>query len=402
MSDGLLPIAGSVPESLRFQYDVKSIANLAEFKTLRREWDELTSTARTFSFSLTYSYCEVAAARLMSAGGRVEVIRVYDAGRLCALWPVAIHRKGLLRVAKTLSCGTDEEYGGPLMRDETDHDVLMQAVRAATSIHADVLQVRFVRSDSALQGALEALPHSWLLPVVPQGLRDDVPGYTMDLRQYPRWEDFTATRSKSMLVDSRRHAKRLHAKGQVEMGWCRTAEDAEAILSWLFANKREWAKARGFHTPYLVHDEVRDFFIELARRIDLTAMPLVTFIRLDGVPVAASLNVVGSRYFEGLITTYDEALSDCSPGNLMHEFCMKWAHEKGCDFDLRPVFSTYKARWANHITRHSTHTLFLTLRGRLAEYGLLAGYAERIKGRLRDTLAERRRAAEKSARPDAS
>lgn len=377
-------------EVRRLQHDVKSITDLDAFRTLRREWDQLIAAAHTYSFCITYSYCELAASRLLAAGGIVNVIRVYDERGLCALWPVAIQRKGLFRVARALSCGADEEYGGPLVRDETNLEVMALLMRATAEIRADVLRIRFVVRESALYQALNSRPQSWFLPIVPKGLRDDVPGYLINLRQYPRWDDFAATRSKSLFSDSRRNLKRLNAKGQTEFGWCKTAEDAETILTWLFATKRRWAESRQFDTKYLMGDEVRDFFIELARRTDLLTTPLVTFLRVDGVPVAGSINLVGQAYFEGFITTYDDAFSACTPGNLMHEYCMKWAYENGRDFDLRPVFTPYKARWANRETSHSTISIFLTIRGRLAEFALLAGYWARVKGRLRESLARRR------------
>jgi CelD/BcsL family acetyltransferase involved in cellulose biosynthesis len=377
-------------EVRRLQHDVKSITDLDAFRALRREWDQLIAAAHTYSFCITYSYCELAASRVWAAGGIVNVIRVYDERGLCALWPVAIQRKGLFRVAKALSCGADEEYGGPLVRDETNLEVMALLMRATAEIRADVLRIRFVVRESALYQALNSRPQSWFLPIVPKGLRDDVPGYLINLRQYPRWDDFAATRSKSLFSDSRRNLKRLNAKGQTEFGWCKTAEDAEAILTWLFATKRRWAESRQFDTKYLMGDEVRDFFIELARKTDLLTTPLVTFLRVDGVPVAGSINLVGQAYFEGFITTYDDAFSACTPGNLMHEYCMKWAYENGRDFDLRPVFTPYKARWANRETSHSTISIFLTIRGRLAEFALLAGYWARVKGRLRESLARRR------------
>lgn len=392
MSVRLPPVTGSVHELGRLRHDVKTIADLDAFRSMRREWDELIAAAHEYSCCLTYSYCELAASRVLSAGGIVEVIRVYDERGLCALWPVAIHRKGLLRVAKALSCGADEEYGSPLVRDEANADLLTLLAQATAEFHADVLQVRFVMSDGMLYQALKSRPQSWLLPIVPKGLRDDVPGYSISLREYSRWDEFAATRSKSLFSDSRRNLKRLNAKGRTEFGLCKTAEDAEAVLTWLFDNKRRWAMSRQFHTKYLMSDEVRDFFIELARRTDLLTTPLVTFLKLDGVPIAASINLVGSSYFEGFITTYDEALAACTPGSLLHEFCMKWAHANGRDFDFRPIYSVYKARWANRETHHSTQTIFLTVRGRLAEFALLAGYWARVKGRLRESLTRKVRA----------
>lgn len=390
MSDRLPPTAVGAPDLRTLRHDIKTIASLDAFKALRGEWDELTATAHNYSFCLTYSYCELAASILLSAGGKVEVIRVYDARGLCALWPVAIHRKGLFRVAKALSCGSDEEYGGPLARDDATSEVFELLVQASAEIHADVLQVRFVMCDGLLHQALKSQAHSWLLPIVPKGLRDDVPGFSINPREYPRWQDFEATRPK-LFSNLRRNFKRLNAHGKAEIDWCKTVEDATTVIAWLFANKQRWAVSRQLHTKYLMDDRVRDFFIELAHRTDLSTAPFVAFVKLNGVLVAASVNLIGPSSFEGYFTTYDEAFADCSPGNLMHEFCMKWTHANGRDFDLRPIYSAYKARWANRETHHSTQTIFLTLRGRLAEFVLLKGYGMRVMGRFRSSLASKLR-----------
>lgn len=392
MSVRLPATAESVSQARRLRLDVKTIISLDALRTLRCEWDGLIATARDFSFCLTYPYCEVAASILFTAGGTVEVIRVYDELGLCALWPVGIRRQGLIRVARALSCGAHEEYGGPLVRDETDNEVFTELVHATAKLHADVLQVRFVKLASLLFQALKTRPHSWLLPIVPNGLRDDVPGYAINLRDYSCWDEFVATRPKALFSDLRRHLKRLGTKGLAELGWCKTPGDAAVVLTWLFDNKRRWAMSRQFHTQYLMTDQVRDFFIELAHRIDLSTTPLVTFLKLDGVPVSASVNLVAPHGLEVFITTYDESLGSFSPGSLMHEFCMRWAQAHGRDFDFRPVFSTYKARWATRETRHSTQTIFLTLRGRLGEFSLLAGYRTRLMGRFRASLTRKKKA----------
>ena len=105
------------------------------------------------------------------------------------------------------------------------------------------------------------------------------------------------TRSKALRSNLRYCRKRLETQGEVELGWAHTVSDATALLTWLFANKRCWAISQGLKTPYLMDDKVRDFFIELAQRIDLAANPLVAFVRLAGVPVAASVNLVGPSSF---------------------------------------------------------------------------------------------------------
>jgi CelD/BcsL family acetyltransferase involved in cellulose biosynthesis len=379
-----------VPESHTLRHEIQTFTDQEAFIEFRHEWEALTATAHAYSSCLTYDYCNLAATSLFQAGGKVQVIKLYDSKGLCALWPLAIHREGPIRIAKALTCGAHEEYGGPLIRANVNpQELFTHLARATKQLKADVLKVRFVEVTSPLHNALSSQPQSWLLPLVPKGLRDNVPGYSIAMREYATWKDFTAARPK-LFTNSRRYQKRLNTHGTAEISWCKTKEDAEAVITWLFANKRRWAESRDLHTQYLKEDHIRDFFIKLAQRTDLTTTPLVTYTKLNGAPIAAMVNLIGPKTFEGYFTTYDEAYADCSPGNLMHEFCMKWAHENGRDFDFRPIHSAYKARWANRETQYSTLTIFLTLRGRLAELNLISGYMARVMGRLRASIKSRK------------
>jgi CelD/BcsL family acetyltransferase involved in cellulose biosynthesis len=388
MLSGSLSVTGSAPDSSSLRYEVRSINDLAAFRALRQEWDNLAAVADNFSFCLAYPYCELAAELALAQGADVAVAMVYERRELRALWPLAISRHGLLRIARPLGCGSDEEYAAPLIHALAGSTVITEVLRAATGVCADILEIRFVRTDSGLQEAIVPFKQSWLLPFVPKRLHQ-LPGYSIGLREFERWDDFSATLSKSLRAELRSHLRRLNAKGQSEFGWCRTAQDADAVLTWLFTTKRRWAISRGLNTKYLMDEQVQDFFIALARRIDLSTTPLVTYVKLDGRPVAASVNLVSPRFFEGFILTYDESLSECSPGSLLQEFCVKWSHANGRDFDFRPLYSAYKKRWANHETLHDTHTLFLSARGRLEEFALLATYLVHALRGVRKVIARR-------------
>lgn len=385
---GSLPVMGRAAESFPFRHETRVFADLDSFRALRQEWDNLAAAAGDYSFCLTYPYCELAAELALAKGADVAVAMVYEGRELLALWPLAIQRRGLLRIARPLGCGSDEEYGAPLVHARAGNAVVAAVLHAAMDVCADTLEIRFVRSDSALQEAIGTHRQSWLRPFIPKRLHD-LPGYSISLREFERWEDFAATLSKSLRADLRCHLKRLSAKGRPEFGWCKTAADAEAVLTWLFATKRRWALSRGVNTKYLMNEQVRDFFIALARRTDLSTTPLVTFLKLDDKPVAASVNLVGPRSFEGFVMTYDEALSACSPGSLLQEYCVKWSHANAHDIDFRPLYTAYKARWANRETLHDTHTLFLTARGRLGEFALASGYIGCALRAIRRTLATR-------------
>jgi CelD/BcsL family acetyltransferase involved in cellulose biosynthesis len=364
-----------------WRYAVHIVETPESFETLRLQWQALQAASEDHTPCLTYQYCELAAKRAIATGAVVAVVMIYDNDTLLALWPLAINRKGILRVATVLTCGNHEEYGGPLIKGRATASVVAESIRAVMQVPADVLEIPFVEDGSLLQQALRAAPQSWVQKLLPERL-NVLPGYSVGLRAFARWEDFLGTLSQSLRRNLRRYGKGLSAMGSAEFGWCTTLDDAVAVVDWLFANKRQWALNRGLNTKYLMEDEVRDFFVALASKTDLSTVPLVTFVKMDGVPICASINLVGPRVLEYWIFTYDETYNRYSVGNLLTEFVARWAHANGRDFDMRPLYNEYKTHWVNRETRHRTPVVVLTCRGRLREFSLLFFQMSRVRRRL--------------------
>lgn len=352
-----------------FRYAVHTCERIDAFRAFEPSWRALCAAAEAHSPFIDFAYCEAAAAEALASGATIEIATVHDAHELVALWPVAIVRKGVLRSAQTLGCGCGEEYGGPLIADTRRTELYDAAREAIRHIHADVLHIPMLENGGALQHALDAAPQSWVQTSLPARWRV-MPGYAIGLRAYASWNDYLATRPSTLRSALRASGRRLRREGDVRIGWCESAEDTERVLTWLFANKRQWALKRGIDSRYLMDDRVRDFFIDLARRVDLHSMPLVACIEVDGRPVAASVNLVGARAVEYLITTYDEAFGVFSVGNLLVEYIAQWAHAHGRDFDFRPLHGDYKARWADRETRHESRIIVLNARGRSIELPL--------------------------------
>jgi CelD/BcsL family acetyltransferase involved in cellulose biosynthesis len=363
------------------RYAIHIVETPESFKTFHLQWKELEAASEDYTLCLTYQYCELAATRAIAAGARVAVVMVYDDDKLLAIWPLAISRKGMLRVANVLTCGSHEEYGRPLVRGRVAGPVVAECVRAVMQVPADVLEIPFVEDGSLLQQVLESVPRSWVQELLPKRL-SVLPGYSVGLRGFATWDDFSGTLSPSLRRNLRRYRKGLSSIGSTEFGWCTTLDDAIAVLNWLFANKRQWALTRGLNTKYLMDDEVRDFFIALAGQTDLPAVPLVAFVKVNGVPICASVNLVGPRTVEYWIFTYDEAYDRYSVGNLLTEFVARWAHANARDFDMRPLYNEYKTYWVNRETRHRTPVVVLTSRGRLREISVLFFQLSRVRRRL--------------------
>ena len=358
-------------------YELHTCASVDAFRMFEPQWRTLSAAPEAYSPFIGFAYCEAAVEAALKRGATIEVATVHDAHGLLVLWPVAIVRKGALRSAQALGCGCGEEYGGPLIADSRCAELYDAAVKAIMRIHADVLHVPMLENGSMLQRALDAAPQSWIQTALPPRWRV-MPGYSINLRACPTWNDFLATRHSTLRAALRSSAKRLRREGEVRLGWCETPEETERVLTWLFASKRQWALKRGIESRYLMDDHVRDFFIGLARRIDLASTPLVASVQVNGKPVAASVNLVNARTVEYLITTYDEAFSVFSVGNLLIEYIAQWAQAHGRDFDFRPLHGDYKVRWADRETKHESRIVVLNARGRLIELALSWAQVRRV------------------------
>lgn len=365
----------------QWRHTIHIVKSPASFRALQPQWKELEAAAENYTPALTYAYCDIAALRAIAMGQIVAVALFHDGDELVALWPLAIRRQGLVRIANVLTCGNHEEYGGPLIKGRVTKPKIEQCLRAILQIPADVLETPFVEDGTALQQALASAPQSWVLELLPERYRV-LPGYSVGLREFGTWEDFSGTLSQSLRRNLRRYRKGLDAAGSTTFGWSTTLDDATHVLNWLFENKRNWALARGFNTQYLMDHEVRDFFISLASQTDLQTVPLVAFVKVDGVPICASINLVGARTLEYWIFTYDEAFNRYSVGNLLTEFVARWAHANRRDFDMRPFYNEYKTHWVNRETRHMTTVVMLSARGRLREISLLFFQLTRARRRL--------------------
>jgi CelD/BcsL family acetyltransferase involved in cellulose biosynthesis len=375
-------------EHVALRQEVVVIETPEAFAALRQPWSVLAAAADDGSPCLTFEYCELAATHVIAAGGVVNVALVWRGDELLSLWPVSIVRKGVVRIAKALTCGSDEEYGGPLLKQSESPELYAAATAAVMQVNADLLEIGMVRVDSLLEKSLKLMSQSWVFSRLPARWRG-LDGYAIRLREFPSYDDFMATLPKSLRSSLRYNRKRLEAKGALEIGWSKTAGDAVSVLTWLFANNR------GVNTPYLMDDRVRDFFIALAQRLDLPATPFVAFVKVEGAPVAASVNLVGSKSVEYFITTYEEAFSTYSVGALLVDFMVRWSHANGRDFDFRPLHGDYKARWANCQTWHEKRLIVLGARGRLAELPLLLAQVARVKRKLLALIVERLQARSK-------
>lgn len=355
----------ALPDGARPAIDERRTLNLrsvfyANPEAIAAAWEALYRSNPDQSFCQSPSYAGLAAEFAVKAGLEVKILTVFEGEDLVTVWPLCIQRQAVVTILKPLSCGSDEEYSRPLVQHPERQDVFAEIFRAIISLRADVIKIYNLVQGSPFDVMLEqSLGQSG----------SSLPAYHVTLRQHATWQDFIATKSTSHWATLRRKCRKLQAEGDTEIGWCHTVEDADAVLAWLFTIKQEWASERGLVTPWLTNGVALEFFRQLARKVDLSTYPLISFVKCDGVPIAAQVNLISDTLFEFFITGYDPAYGHCSPGELLIEWSVKWAFDNDKDFDFRILESAYKKRWSDKVIHNVSRDIRLTLAGKAYSNG---------------------------------
>jgi CelD/BcsL family acetyltransferase involved in cellulose biosynthesis len=339
---------------------VQTIASPGELDALRKDWDALAKKCPGSSQAQGPVYGGLAIERALRQGAKVKLIAARNASGLVGLWPLALWREGIFRVLRPVSCGSDDEYSLPLAAPEVEEEVLQAILAAAMTIPCDKIWFVNVKTGSALACLLERPAYAAL-----QKRRFTHVIYEVDLARFATWEDYLAERSKRHQKNRARLKRRLAEQGKVELNWCRTPEDAEVVLNWVFDAKARWARQRRIDAPWLENRRVRDFWIELSKRVDLADLPLVAYLKLDGRPIAGLLNLVGEISLEFYITAYDETFWQYSPGEQLIEFLLQWCLENRKNADFRRAATDYKERVADRQTLFSSYAFDLSPKARL-------------------------------------
>jgi CelD/BcsL family acetyltransferase involved in cellulose biosynthesis len=339
---------------------LQDVASPRELDALRGEWEALAARFPGASPAQGPVYAGLAIERALAHGAAIKLIAVRDDKGLVGLWPLALWREGIFSVLRPVSSGSDDEYSLPLVAPEVEAEALDAIVAAAFSLRSDKLWFVNVGPDSALQRLLHQPRYAAL-----QKRRFTHMIYELGLTRFATWDDYAAERSRKNYKNRQRRLRRLADHGEVELGWCRTPTDAEAVLNWLFDAKARWTHRRRLDSPWLKTHRVRDFWIELSKRIDLAHLPLVAYLKLNGRPIAGLVSLIGDSRVELYITAFDENYWQSSPGEQLFEFMLKWCVENRRDADFRRSATDYKERVADRRTLFSSYAFDLSPKARL-------------------------------------
>ncbi len=165
----------------------------------------------------------------------------------------------------------------------------------------------------------------------------------------------------------RRRARKLAARGRVEVERCAGGPELEARLEEAFALEQSGWKGRG-GTAIAMDPAARGFYAEWARQAALEGRLSLSFLRLSGEAVAFQLGIEEGGVYYLPKTAYREEHADCSPGQLLLEAVLRDACARGLSrFDFLGPPMPWKREWTAHYRAHHWLWAFApTVRGTVA------------------------------------
>jgi CelD/BcsL family acetyltransferase involved in cellulose biosynthesis len=150
----------------------------------------------------------------------------------------------------------------------------------------------------------------------------------------------------------RRRRKLLETRGSVSVDWITGGPDLQAQLEECFAIEQSGKKAK-YGEPANLHPDIHGFYSTLAQRASKEGTFLLYRLLLDGRPIAFHYGLLQNGIYSLLMTSYDEALRDCSPGHLLVEEVLKRCIETGeQEFDFLGCDLDWKRAWSATSRQH--------------------------------------------------
>lgn len=198
------------------------------------------------------------------------------------------------------------------------------------------------------------------------------------------WDDYWRGRSRNTRHKVERCARRLREMGTVTTDVRDGRDDLEALLAEGFAAEGSGWKTRA-GTSILTSAETRSYYADLAAWAAERGWLRLTYLRVDGRPVAFGFGIEEGGVHHALKIGYDPAFARVSPGTLLlHELISRCFARGLSAFDFAGHDERYKSAWAT----------------RIEEYVELAAFAPTVGGRLaRGRAVARRRIAASRLRP---
>jgi CelD/BcsL family acetyltransferase involved in cellulose biosynthesis len=328
---------------------VEEVRGRSGFMTLQAEWEALAEAAAPGQPFHRHGFLRIWLDNFAPRGDvRVLTLRSAE-GRLTAALPLVLERtrlygvpvRELAAMANPHSCRFD------LLAEEPELAAQAFYSHLAGQPDWDVLRLTDVPEAGAGWRLLEAA-HS---AGAPTGTWESLQSPYILLPESAK--AYQATLQSKFKANLRRRRKRLEERGRVTLERYEGGlELMERLEEGFQLEQSGWKGRRG--TAMAQEASTRGFYTELARAAAYEGTLALYFLRLDGRPVAFHFGLQRQGRYFLLKPGYDEALKECSPGQLLMEQVIEDLIGRGvAEFDFLGPDMVWKRDWTERVRVHT-------------------------------------------------
>jgi CelD/BcsL family acetyltransferase involved in cellulose biosynthesis len=341
---------------------IQVVSDLRAFEALKDEWTDLWSRSNG-QYHESYAVSSLSWQHLAKPqGGALRCVVGYSNSRIVMVWPLALYRRGLWTMLKSL--GSDSADYSSILLDPNEDPVrwTQQAIRTAMKdCGAAIIRLPYVHTDSKLFRFLSATKSCTYT--------DPRHASVAHLRRIDDWDSFSASLGTLSGKKPGALERRLAKKGSLQAVVIAPTDKSaiSELVDWTLEHKRKWAQHASKQGAWLYSQGYRDFLVSLlSEQPDQPAARLYVIL-LDQKPLATTIVGMGRSSVKGLITGFNEDFSKYSPGHLVVEHMVKWAYDNSFDFDFGVGTEPFKAYWSrNNASQYASVEIPANTWGRVA------------------------------------
>jgi CelD/BcsL family acetyltransferase involved in cellulose biosynthesis len=311
------------------------------FSLLGNEWNILFNSIKDANLSQSFDWSRICwesfakhqKAKLKFITGRLN-------GKLCILFPLISYRKYFLQIIQQLG-SESYDYTDVLVDPSLDKNHAINCLfdYIFQDIEFDNLHLMSVRSQSELHNLINTRNYnvaSW-----------KTPSSFVNLQSYKDWNGYLKSRSNKYRSNLARKERRLGENGEIDFEVITDPKQKLDLLNWMIFHKKRWMKERSFNASWIDSNDYR-YFLEESLKFNISGLGRYIFVLKSGDNViAAELSNVDRSRVEWWLGVHSDQYSQHSPGQILKLKCLKWAFDRGLNYDLRRGDEPEKSHWKN-------------------------------------------------------
>jgi CelD/BcsL family acetyltransferase involved in cellulose biosynthesis len=336
---------------------VELVPGLEAIQGLRSDWNALYARAESPFLSQGFEWNWCAFQTLVApAGAKAVCMAVWQDGRLCLAWPLAIKRHH--RFWRLARAPASSECADPLIEARDDAFELADAACRglwAAGV-ADLFYIDFIRAASALDRALQGRRPYWTR---------QVESFSAGWHHHTSWDDYVASLPKGLRSQMAGRERRLSARGELRFEVVQDERDRAQVIAWILDQKRRWLDVKRRTSDFVGAPGYVEFLTSAAREVRCCGSVVVFRLSLNDEILAAEYHLLNATRLDYIVGAYSPDHEKDSPGHILRRHALEWAFQNRKVYNFGPGRDRYKEAFSNDVAGFTDLRLASSLRGRL-------------------------------------